>query len=144
MSEAQGFHEDYRRQAPLPAGSDRSFGLVFATVFGFIGLWEVLKGTDWGYGALVLAASFLALALARPAVLAPLNRLWHRFGLLLHGIVNPLIMGLIFLFAVVPTALIMRLSGKDPLRLKIDRDAQSYWVDRRPPGPAPDTMRNQF
>ena len=144
MSEPQGFHEDYRRQAPPPAGSDRSFGLVFAAVFGLVGLWEALKGRDWGYGALALAAIFLVLGLARPVVLAPLNRLWHGFGLLLHGVVNPLIMGLIFVLAVVPTALILRLSGKDPLRLKFDREARSYWVERRPPGPAPDTMRHQF
>jgi len=34
--------------------------------------------------------------------------------------------------------------GKDPLQRKIDRDAASYWIDRKPPGPEPDTMTNQF
>ena len=66
------------------------------------------------------------------------------FGLLLHRVTNPLLMGLVFFLAVTPTAFIMRLMGKDPLRLRIDRSAKSYWIDREPPGPEPDTMRNQF
>jgi len=53
-------------------------------------------------------------------------------------------MGLVFFLAVTPTALILRMMGKDPLRRKIDRTASSYWIDREPPGPAPDSMTNQF
>jgi len=43
-----------------------------------------------------------------------------------------------------PTGLIMRLFGKDPLRLRFDAEAKSYWIQREPPGPEPDSMRNQF
>ena len=43
-----------------------------------------------------------------------------------------------------PTALIMRCMGKDLLHRKLDRDAESYWIERRPPGPDPDTMKQQF
>jgi len=50
----------------------------------------------------------------------------------------------IFFLAVTPTALIMRLSRKDPLRLRFDRNAESYWMNREPPGPAPDSLKNQF
>jgi hypothetical protein len=59
-------------------------------------------------------------------------------------VVSPVIMGLLFFVAVTPTALIMRLAGKDPLRLRFDPEARTYWIDRRPPGPEPQTMRNQF
>jgi len=76
--------------------------------------------------------------------LRPLNRLWLRFGLLLHAVMNPLIMGLLFYGTVMPIGLLMRLFGKDPLNLKRDAQASSYWIMRTPPGPAPDTMSNQF
>jgi hypothetical protein len=44
----------------------------------------------------------------------------------------------------VPIGLLMRLLGRDLLSLKLDRQAQSYWVVRQPPGPAPETMIRQF
>ncbi len=53
-------------------------------------------------------------------------------------------MGLVFYGAVAPTALIMRALGKDPLRRRFDRDATSYWIERTPPGPEPDSMKRQF
>jgi hypothetical protein len=34
--------------------------------------------------------------------------------------------------------------GKNPLRLRFDPAARSYWLPRQPPGPAPDTLNNQF
>ena len=60
------------------------------------------------------------------------------------GVVNPLVMGLLFYLTVTPTGLLMRLFGKDPLRLRFDPEAKSYWIERQPPGPAPETMRHQF
>jgi hypothetical protein len=58
--------------------------------------------------------------------------------------VSPVAMGLVFVTTVVPIGLVMRALGKDPLRLRRDSDAASYWIPRDPPGPAPDTMKNQF
>jgi hypothetical protein len=94
--------------------------------------------------SLAVAVAFLVLALVLPRALAPLNRLWFRTGLLLHAGINPVIMGLLFYTTVTPTGLIMRLLGKDPLRLQFDRQATTYWIPRCPPGPSPDTMRRQF
>ena len=64
--------------------------------------------------------------------MAPLNRAWMRFGLLLHKIVNPVIMGLVFFLTVTPTALIMRALGKDPLRRRLDKE-RDYLLDRQGP-----------
>jgi hypothetical protein len=84
------------------------------------------------------------LALARPKTLAPLNRVWTGVGLLLHRVVNPLAMAFVFYGTVAPIGLVLRLLGKDPLRLRFDADVKTYWIERRPPGPAPETMTNQF
>ena len=75
--------------------------------------------------------------------LAPLNRLWARFGAVLHDIVNPVIMGLLFVTSIVPIGLLMRLLGKDFLRLRRDPSAATYWI---PCGAAerPDAMKDQF
>lgn len=93
---------------------------------------------------MVVAGAFLLLAMLIPQVLAPANRLWTKFGLLLHNIVSPIALGILFFLVVTPTGLLMRLFGKDPLRLRFDPAASSYWIKRDPPGPAADSLKNQF
>ncbi len=139
-----GHHEDLRRDEEVKGSSDRSFGLVFTVVFAVIGCWPLIDAAQPRWWALALAGLFLLAALVRPALLAPLNRIWLRFGLLLHRVVNPIVMGFLFFLVVTPTGLLMRMTGKDPLRLRPDPEAKTYWIEREPPGPAPETMKNQF
>jgi len=137
-------HEDFSREEEVKAGTDRGFGLVFAGVFGIvtaISLWR--SGTTWHW-SLPVAVAFLAIALIYPRILSPLNRLWLKFGLLLYKVMNPLILGLLFFVTIMPIGLVMRAFGKDFLRLRRDPNAKSYWIDRQPPGPPPQSMRNQF
>lgn len=144
MAERAGLHEDYRREGRVRIGSDRAFGLVFSAVFAIIGGWPLIARDEPRWWAVVIVAVLLPVALIRPALLAPLNRLWFRFGLLLHRVVSPIILGLLFFLTVTPTALIMRALGKDPLRLRMEPDAATYWIERTPPGPDPATMPKQF
>jgi len=144
MTNKGGFHEEFGRQQAVEAGTERAFGLVFACVFAVIAIWPLFGGESVRIWAALTAAGFLFLALSLPRILRPLNLAWHKFGLLLHKIVTPLIMGLLFYLTVTPIALIMRALGKNPLRLKFDADAKSYWIERDPPGPDPDSMKRQF
>lgn len=144
MADTQGFHEQFNRDDGVKAGSERAFGLVFAAVFALIGFLPLFSTGTIRLWALIVAVAFLAAALLAPGILKPLNRVWFGFGMLLHKIVSPLVMALLFFTTVTPVALLMRLFGKDPLRLKFDRDAKSYWIERVPPGPSPESMRRQF
>lgn len=138
-------HERIERHEEVVGSSDRSFGFVFAGVFTIITLVKLWRGwTDWGYLWLSLAVAFALAAAAVPSVLAPLNRIWLKIGLALHKVMTPLIMGLLFFLVVTPIGLFMRATGKDLLRLERPKGLKSYWIDRTPPGPAPDTMKNQF
>lgn len=139
-----GFHENLGRGGETKGSSDRGFGLVFAAVFAVVALWPLTGDGGVRLWSLGVAAGFALVALARPRLLAPLNRVWTRFGLLLHRVVNPLVTGLIFYGTVTPVGLIMRALGKRPIATGFDRDAESYWVRRDPPGPEPDTMTRQF
>jgi len=91
-----------------------------------------------------MTGAVFAVAMLAPTLLAPLNRLWTRFGLLLHRIVSPVVLGIMFFLVVTPMGLLMRAFGKDPLRLRFEKDLPSYWINRNPPGPAPDTLDHQF
>jgi hypothetical protein len=140
----QSTHEVFSREEKVVAGSDRSFGLVMAAALAAVTLlnvWHAGRLWPWTGG---LAALFLVAGLFRPSVLNPLNRIWLKFGLLLHRVVNPVLMALLFYGTVLPTGLVMRMLGKDLLRLKRQPDAKSYWIVRQPAGPSPETMRDQF
>jgi len=128
----------------IEIGSSRSFGLVFATVFALIGLVPLFNGDPVRTWALIIAGIFLVIAFVAPKVLMPLNILWFKLGLLLGRIVNPVVMFLIYIIAILPTGLILRLFGKDLLLLKFDKSKKSYWIVREPPGPEPDSLEEQF
>jgi Saxitoxin biosynthesis operon protein SxtJ len=136
--------EDLKREEDVEIGSDRSFGIVFFVVFLIIGLWPLMKHGTVRWWALAIAAAFLVIALVVPKILAPLNRVWMKFGLLLAAIISPIFLGILFYLVFMPMGLLIRLFGKDPLKLQLDREARSYWVDRDPPGPPPGSITNQF
>lgn len=139
----QSTHESFTRDEPVSVGSDRTFGLVMAAALAAVSLlnaWH--SGRSWPWTA-IAAVLFGAAAWLRPSALHPLNRLWMKLGLILHKIVNPIVMGLLFYGTIFPTGIVMRMRGRDLLRLKRDPAVQSYWITR-PPGPKPETMRDQF
>jgi hypothetical protein len=137
-------HERLAVDEVVTGASNRSFGLTFAIIFGFFALSPLVRGRPMRGWALVVAAVFFLGALALPRVLVPLNRTWLRFGLLLHACISPVILALVFYSTVTPIGLVRRMLGNDPLRLRFDREAVTYWIERHPPGPAPDTMLRQF
>lgn len=132
------------RSSEPKLGADRSFGIVFAIAFSIIGIWPLSTGGSLRSWALFMGFLFFLAAFFAPSILRPLNRVWFRLSVMLGRITNPIVMGIIFFAAVLPTALLSQLLRKDPLQLKIDRSAKSYWILRAPPGPDPETMRNQF
>jgi Saxitoxin biosynthesis operon protein SxtJ len=137
-------HEDFSRKEAIKGSSDRNFGLVMAALFAIISLWPLIHAEPIRWWALGGAATLAVMAWLWPAALAPLNRLWLKLGLLLYKVVNPIVLSLLFYATVAPIGLLMRVLGKDPLRLHRDPDAESYWIHRTPPGPAPESMKNQF
>lgn len=137
-------NEPVQSYRTLKVGSERNFGIVFAIVFAFIGLWPVVHGGVIRWWALAVGMSFLAFAFLLPRWLRPLNLLWFKFGLALHHVVNPIVMGAIYYGAFVPMGLVIRLMGKDLLRLERDEKVASYWIGREPPGPATGSMSKQF
>ena len=111
--------------------SDRSFGLVFTVVFTLVALLPLWRGAAPRWWALGVAAAIGALAVVYPRALAPANRLWLRIGLLLHKIVNPVVMGVIFYLVITPFGFVMRrVRGELAVRNGLDATAPTYWIVR--------------
>ncbi len=137
-------HEDFGRVDRTKASSNRSFGFVIGGAFLLIGLAPLVHAPHQPrWWAILIGAIVAGIAQLRPKLLAPLNAIWFRAGLLLHKVVSPIILALLFFTTVLPVGLLMRAFGKDPLRLQNDRAADSYWILREP-GPSPESMTQQF
>lgn len=128
----------------IEVGSNRSFGLVFFVVFLLIGLYPLLDGGAVRLWSLIVSGVFLFFSFVFSNVLTPLNVLWFKFGMLLAKIVNPIVMFIIYALTIVPFGLGARLMGKDLLGRKLHPEQESYWIEREPPGPKPESLKNQF
>ncbi len=119
---------------------ERQFGFLFATVFTFVAFWPLWPPRMPSFYWLAGAGAWLVAALVYPKGLAPLYKAWMAFGHVLGWINTRAILGLVFFVIVMPIGLVMRLFGKDPLRL---RRSASYWIGRDKPLD-PQSLRNQF
>lgn len=137
-------HESLDREDDIKVGSERGFGIVFSCVFAVIGLWPLLDSAPIRWWAFIVAAVFIVCAFLIPIALRPLNILWFKIGMLMYKVVNPLTMGMLYYFTVVPMGLAMKMFGKDPLNRSFDKTVSTYWVEREPPGPEPESMKYQF
>ena len=137
-------HEDFGRKQESQGSSDRAFAIVFAIFFALVGFSPLRTHHPLRSWAFPVAGLFLIVGILKPVWLSPLNKCWTKLGLLMGRIVSPVITAVLFYAVVTPTGLLFRILGKDPLRRSSDPEARSYWIDRQPPGPAPETMTNQF
>ena len=119
--------------------SNRSFGLVFFAVFLIISTWPLLDNQDIRIWSLIVSLIFLILGILNSNLLKPFNKIWFKFGMFLGSIVSPLVMGLVFFLVVTPTGFIMRLFGKDLLKLKKNKN-NTYWIEKN----YKSNMKDQF
>ena len=128
------------KNTEIKIGSNKSFGIVFFVVFLLIAIYPLINNGELRIWSFSISIIFLVLGLINSKILTPLNKLWFKFGLLLGKIVSPVIMGIIFFLVVTPTAIIMRIIGKDLLNLKFN-NKKSYWIEKTGPK---SKMKNQF
>lgn len=137
-------HKDYGRAHVVAEASDRAFGFLVAALLGAVAVVPLLSGGALRGTVLALGVLVLFIAWVRPRLLSPLNRLWLQVGLLLHRIVSPVVLAVLLYVVVTPVSLLVRLRNKDPLRLRWDSQAQSYWIPRNRSGAPETSMRNQY
>ena len=126
-----------KKDTKLP--SNRNFGIVFFIVFLLIALWPLLNEDELRLWSLLLSLTFLLLGVINSKFLTPFNKLWFGFGIFLGNFISPIVMGFVFFLVVTPTGLIMKLFGKDILRLK--KNKTTYWINKDRDD---SSMKNQF
>lgn len=131
--------------SPPKLPSERSFGFLLTAVFAIVGVRGIFGHWNWitCSACFVLSGACCLLSLTRPQVLSPLNKAWFYLGRALGKVVSPIVLGIIFLGILTPVSILLRLFGRDELRLK-RRLSNSYWTDRTSPVVAADSFKNQF
>ena len=128
------------KNSKIKIGSNKSFGIVFFTVFLIISIWPLLNSYEIRYWSLIISIVFLLLGILNSKILTPLNKIWFKIGILLGNVISPIVMSIIFFLVVTPTSLLMKLFGKDILGIKKNR-SKSYWIEKSGPK---SKMKNQF
>lgn len=137
-------HEGTRQEVITNRSSNRSFGLVMMTFFLLIAALPLFSGHQVRLWALGIAAAFAGLGIRDSKVLTPLNRVWFKVGLLIHKVTSPIILGFMFYVVLTPVALILWVFSVDLLKLKFEPNKKTYWIDRSPPGPRPESLGDLF
>ncbi|MES0327637.1 MAG: SxtJ family membrane protein [Gammaproteobacteria bacterium] len=108
----------------------RQFGLVTGSIivvlFGLLLPW--LFDLTYPLWPWYVACALGFWALLAPGTMGGLYRGWMRFGLLLNKITTPVIIGLVYFLAITPTALAMKIFGRDPMHRKLDEKLETYRV----------------
>ncbi|MCE9501703.1 MAG: hypothetical protein K8R21_14565, partial [Leptospira sp.] len=73
---------------------------------------------------------FLLVGLMRPQLSRPVHTAWMKLAFGMNYIMTRVILFLVFILTVVPMGILLRILRKDILDKKIEKEKQSYWVER--------------
>ena len=110
--------------------NNKGFGLLFFVVFLIIGLWPTINGENPRIIFFIFALIFLILGLINSKILTPLNKGWVKFGEFLGKIIAPIVMAVVYFVVLTPLSIIVRVFGKDLLKIKFSAKSKSYWIKR--------------
>ena len=121
--------EEIQTALVKPSSRDLNLlALLFLIIPGLIGAYLLLwKGSVNGYVWIAIGAGLCACRVV-PPVFRVIYKLWVGFSVILGYFVSRILMTIIFFTVITPTGLIMRIMGKDPMRRRLDSQAQTYWM----------------
>jgi len=136
-------HEQFDRTEERKL-SDRPAGIGLACTFALVACAPLLRHGGVRWWALCVSGGLLLLSLLRPGVLHPVAWLGRKLADILGRAIGLITLALLFYLVITPCGLARRIFVRDPLGCRIDKKRKSYWVERQPPGPAPESMAHQF
>ena len=110
--------------------SNKTFGILFFVVLLLVGIWPVLNNENPRVFLVILSILFLILGLLNSKLLTPLNILWIKLGEVLGKFISPIVMFFIYFTILTPLSFLIRITGKDLLKIKYSKK-KSYWITRK-------------
>lgn len=124
--------------------SNRSFGIVFTLCFLIISILPTLHEGSLNKITMLIAALIAAITAFRQSWLSPLNKQWTKFGSILHKVINPVILGALYVLAILPIGILYKALKKDPLKISKTNPTPSYWIERQSSEHSRKSMQRQF
>ncbi len=115
----------------IKKNQNRSLGLLFFFVFLTLSLWPLTKKGEINLYLILIAVIFLVLGLLNSRILSPLNKAWMKLGEMIGRIIAPIVMLIVYFLILTPLSLLVRLLGKDLIRMKYNNQIESYWIKRK-------------
>ena len=123
--------------------SNKKFGYFFTLIFLIItGYFFLNKSLNLAYVFATISITLFFITIIKADLLLYPNKLWIQFGLLLGMIISPIVLGVLFFVLFTPTAILMKIFGRDELRIKFKKNT-SYWIERETQINS-DSFSNQF
>jgi predicted membrane protein len=146
MAKKRNFHESFVEHDKVEGPSNRNFGYTVGGIFLAIAILKtILVHFSWiSITFLILGGILVTGAALKPDALTPLNKAWMKLAEIMFVVVNPVIMFLMYVVCFIPAGLIMKIVGYDPMKKKFDKDAKTYWIERKDEETMPDPMKYQF
>lgn len=135
---------DEIREIKSGAAELREFGALIGAILIVMGDVALARGRPASYCLLGAGIVFIASGFFAPAVLKPFQKAWMALGLIIGFFVSRVILAVLFYGVITPIGLCMKLSGKDVLDQRIDRNKSSYWHVRTGPARPPASYENQY
>jgi hypothetical protein len=129
---------------PGRSSSPRAFGIMLSVVLLVVALRPLLDRAAPQWWVIALGFVAFALALLMPRIYAVPTHLWLKLGELLSRIVSPIALAILFFGIFVPFGWVLRMAGRNALRLGYNRNASTYWSPRDPPGPSGESLKHLF
>ena len=131
---------EIKKNIEVELGSEKTFGYFFSFIFLIIAIYPYINDGNLRAWSLLTSLLILVITFLKPRLLSKLNYLWAKLGILIGGIVSPIVLGIVYFFVVLPTGLLMKIFRKDILNINFDDKKSSYWIPKEDLS----SMKNQF
>jgi hypothetical protein len=135
--------EDIRKISSTPKDL-REFGLTVGAVFGILSAIFIWREKSYWIYTCIASAVLILPALLIPCMLKPAHKTWMTLAILMGSVVTPIVLGVLFFVAITPFGLLMKITGKDLLDLKFEKDKPSYWKPKQTRKFSPEDYEKQF
>lgn len=129
-----GLYRRFEAQLAHSEASNRSFGFFFGALFLAVGFYPLWGGGAIRWWAVGIGTAVALLGWIAPVMLQKPKRAWLFLGFLLAVVVNPIVLAVLFFGVITPVGLVMRLLGRDALRVRLEPAAGTYWIMRTETG----------
>lgn len=123
-------HESLRHAGIINRTSDAGFAILFGAIFAAIALLPVFQNKMLDWRVAIVSVAFFAISWLRPELIAPLNKLWFKLGLMISKITTPLLMGVVFFIVITPIAFFFRRRMGVSQKFAFDSTQKSLWTLR--------------